>query len=105
MDMPGALSKLSILVADDDATMRDLVSRMLRQVGVGHVLEAADGIAACEKLRNAEAFDIIISDWNMPRMNGIELLERVGAGNKRCGVLMMTGRTDAVSVQRALRAG
>ena len=105
MDASGPLAKLSILVVDDDATMRDLVTRMLRQVGVGHVVEAADGMAAWEKLQNATAFDIVISDWNMPRMNGIEVLERVRAGNPRCGVLMMTGRTDAVSVQRALRAG
>ena len=67
---------MKILVADDSRVMRQIVSRTLRQAGFsGHdLVEAADGKEALEAIRN-EKPDLVLSDWNMPVMNGLELLK------------------------------
>lgn len=71
---------MKILVADDSRVMRQIVIRTLRQAGFGDhdVVEAADGAAAHEAI-NTEAPDLVLSDWNMPNMTGIELLHAVRA--------------------------
>jgi two-component system chemotaxis response regulator CheY len=71
---------MKILVADDSRAMRLIVTRTLRQAGYdGHdVVEAEDGQDALEKVRS-EAPDLVLSDWNMPRMTGIELLRSLRA--------------------------
>ncbi|RKS80187.1 two-component system chemotaxis response regulator CheY [Motilibacter peucedani] len=74
---------MKILIADDSKVMRQIVTRTLRQAGYdGHdIVEAVDGKDAFEKVV-AEAPDLVLSDWNMPNMTGIELLDALrGAGN------------------------
>ncbi|GAA0418746.1 response regulator [Actinoplanes capillaceus] len=75
---------MKILVADDSRVMRQIVVRTLRQAGFGDhdLIEAVDGQQALE-IATKEQPDLIISDWNMPNMTGIDLLRRLrGAGNK-----------------------
>ncbi len=71
---------MKILVADDSRVMRQIVIRTLRQAGyAGHeIVEAENGREALETV-HSEAPDLVLSDWNMPEMNGIDLLERCGA--------------------------
>lgn len=71
---------MKILVADDSRVMRQIVVRTLRQAGFGHhdVVEAEDGADALTKVA-AENPDLILSDWNMPNMTGIELLRALKA--------------------------
>lgn len=70
---------LRVLVADDSRVMRQIVIRTLRQAGYDwEVTEAADGAAALEAVR-ADEPDVILSDWNMPEMTGIELLHALRA--------------------------
>lgn len=73
---------MKILIVDDSKAMRMIVQRTLRQAGItGHdVAEAADGREALDKLRS-ESFDVVMSDWNMPTMSGIELLTAVREAN------------------------
>jgi two-component system, chemotaxis family, chemotaxis protein CheY len=74
---------MKILIADDSRVMRQIVTRTLRQAGFGDhdLLEAADGQEALDKA-TAEGPDLVISDWNMPEMTGIEVLRKLrGAGN------------------------
>lgn len=76
---------MKILVADDSRVMRQIVVRTLRQAGFGHhdVVEAEDGADALAKVA-AENPDLILSDWNMPNMTGIELLRALkGQGDTR----------------------
>jgi two-component system chemotaxis response regulator CheY len=75
---------MKILVADDSRVMRQIVVRTLRQAGFGDhdLIEAADGKEAFE-MATKEQPDLVISDWNMPHMTGIEVLRQLrGAGNK-----------------------
>jgi two-component system chemotaxis response regulator CheY len=74
---------MKILVADDSRVMRQIVVRTLRQAGFGdhELVEAADGKEAFD-LATAEKPDLVISDWNMPHMTGIEVLQKLrAAGN------------------------
>jgi two-component system chemotaxis response regulator CheY len=70
------LSNYTALVVDDFSTMRRIVINLLREAGFGHVSEAEDGTEALRKLEH-ESIHFIVSDWNMPRMTGIELLKAV----------------------------
>jgi two-component system chemotaxis response regulator CheY len=64
---------MKILVVDDFSTMRRIVRNLLKELGFSNVYEAEDGVDALKKLR-VEAFDFVVSDWNMPNMTGIDLL-------------------------------
>ncbi len=63
---------MKILVVDDFATMRNIVCKLLRQLGFENIQEADDRSTALEKLKN-EIFDFVISGWNMHEMSGLEL--------------------------------
>ena len=70
------MRSLRILVVDDSRAMRNIVRRVLRQAGFGHhhVLEAQDGFDAIETIKE-ERPHLVLADWNMPRMNGLDLLK------------------------------
>lgn len=72
---------LKILVVDDFATMRKIIKNILGQLGFKNIIEADDGTTAWEILQK-EPVDLIISDWNMPKMPGIELLKKVRSDEK-----------------------
>ncbi len=87
-------SARTILVVDDDAPVRMLVSTLLKQAGY-EVKEAPDGLAACQILEQPGAgVDLVVTDLVMPRMTGGELVSRVKAGNPAQKVLCMSGYAD-----------
>ena len=71
-------TSLKILVVDDFATMRRIMKNILKQLGYTNIGEADDGTTALEEMKKT-TFDLIISDWNMPKMTGLELLKKVRA--------------------------
>ncbi len=98
-------SKMRILVVDDFATMRRIVRNILKQLGYENVLEAEDGTAALHILKT-EKVDLIISDWNMPQMSGIELLKavRTTEGLKDIPFLMVTAEGQKENVLEAVKS-
>lgn len=99
-------SALTLLLVDDSQTMRGIVRGILVDLGFKRILEAADGAAALEILRQ-EKVDLVICDWNMPKMTGIELLEAV-----RCSLdlystkfIMVTAEANNEHVIRAIESG
>jgi two-component system, chemotaxis family, chemotaxis protein CheY len=98
---------LSILVIDDDDDMRQLICTMIRRMNANIlVIEAHSGEEALERISAAlEPFNIVICDWEMPRMTGIELFKQVHARDPTLPFLMLTGRTDLESVVAAKKAG
>ncbi|GAA3871754.1 chemotaxis response regulator CheY [Saccharothrix violaceirubra] len=82
---------MKILVADDSRVMRQIVIRTLRQAGFGDhdVVEAPDG-AAAHTVVQEENPDLVLSDWNMPNMSGIELLHALRAGGKQVPFAFVT---------------
>lgn len=83
--------KIRFLVVDDFSTMRRIVRNLLKELGYSNFDEAEDGVMALAKLRS-EPFDFVISDWNMPNMDGLTLLQNMRADPALCKipVLMVT---------------
>lgn len=94
------------LVVDDFSTMRSIVRNLLKELGFMNVQEAGDGVEALDKLR-AELFDFVVTDWNMPNMTGIELLQAIRADAKlrHLPVLMVTAEARRENIIMAAQAG
>jgi two-component system, chemotaxis family, chemotaxis protein CheY len=103
--MPAA-SALSVLIVDDQATIRSLVRNGLHQLGITNTREAPDGEAALRELIGKTAH-LIISDYNMPKLDGLGLLRAVRAHEptRKAAFIMLTGRADRELVQRASQYG
>ena len=97
---------MNILVVDDYKTMLRILRNLLRQLNFSNIEEASDGAAALKKLRDC-SIDLIISDWNMEPMTGIELLREVrGDGKlKHIPFIMITAESKAENVIAAKEAG
>jgi two-component system chemotaxis response regulator CheY len=97
---------IKILVVDDFATMRKVVRNLLKQVGYENIVEAEDGVTALKVLKS-QKIDLIISDWNMPNMTGLELLKAVRADDelKATPFLMVTAEALQDNVIAAVKAG
>lgn len=98
--------KIKILVVDDFSTMRRIVKNILKQIGYTEIDEAEDGNGALAKLRQ-DKYDLIVSDWNMPNMTGLDLLKTIRADNALNGipVLMVTAEAKKENVVEAIKAG
>ena len=99
-------SNMKILVVDDFATMRKIVGNLLRQLGFKNIHSADDGSTALAKLKN-EKFDFVISDWNMPKMSGLELLKSLkgDAEMKDIPFMMVTAEALKENIIAAVQAG
>jgi CheY-like chemotaxis protein len=99
---------LNILIVDDNAYIRRLTRTMLTNLGAKSVLEAADGLAALEAIRTSDP-DVMLLDWDMPVLNGIEVLRIVRSPGifprPNLPVIMLTTRGHRSHVNEALRAG
>jgi len=93
---------IKILIVDDFTTMRRIVKGNLRQLGFSNILEAGDGRLALEELKKNKV-DLIISDWNMPNMTGLELLKAVRGdeGLKHIPFVMVTAEGQKASIVEA----
>ncbi len=97
---------MRILVVDDFSTMRRIIKNILKQLGFTNVVDADDGSTAWEIL-NKDKIDFIISDWNMPKMSGIELLRKVRSSEEFADIpfLMVTAEGQQENVIEAVQAG
>ncbi len=96
---------MRVLIVDDFSTMRRIVRNILRQIGLSNVVEADDGTTAWEIL-NREKIDFIVSDWNMPKMPGIDLLRKVRASEQfgNLPFLMVTAEAQQENIIEAVQA-
>ncbi|MDA3921263.1 MAG: chemotaxis response regulator CheY [Salinisphaera sp.] len=97
---------MNFLVVDDFSTMRRIVRNLLKELGYNHVEEAEDGVNALSKLRSAP-FDFVVSDWNMPNLDGLEMLKQIRADDKlkHLPVLMVTAEAKKENIIAAAQAG
>ncbi|HEX16214.1 MAG TPA: response regulator [Deltaproteobacteria bacterium] len=98
--------EMKILIVDDFATMRKILKNILKDLGYTDLLEAEDGKAALDILKK-EKVDLVISDWNMPNMDGLSLLKAIRADDalKDTPVLMVTAEAQKQNVIEAVKAG
>jgi two-component system chemotaxis response regulator CheY len=99
-------NSLNFLVVDDYSTMRRIIKGLLQELGYQSVAEADDGKTALPMLRNGN-FDVLITDWNMPGMPGLDLLKQVRADEKlkKLPVLMVTAEAKREQIVEAAQAG
>ncbi len=98
---------MKILVVDDFPTMRRITRTLLRQLGYSNMLEAEDGKQALEILNRDASIEFVISDWNMPNMTGLELLQAVRASDKlkKMPFLMVTAEAEQENIMAAVKSG
>ncbi|MCK4372246.1 MAG: response regulator [candidate division Zixibacteria bacterium] len=99
----GMKSSISILIVDDESTMRSLLEKILAREGY-QMYTASNGVEALEHLSERK-FDIVISDMKMPKMGGFELLKHIKKEYPGAGVIIMTAYGDTYSVKDALLLG
>jgi len=94
------------LVVDDFSTMRRIVRNLLKELGYSNVDEAEDGVIALSKLRGGD-FEFVVSDWNMPNMDGLTLLQHIRSSPELAAlpVLMVTAEAKKENIIAAAQAG
>lgn len=99
-------SALKFLVVDDFSTMRRIVRNLLKELGFTNVEEAEDGAVALQKIK-AGSFDFVVTDWNMPNMDGLTLLQslRADPAYKNLPVMMITAEAKKENIIAAAQAG
>ena len=102
----GIDTSVKVLVVDDFATMRRIVKGVLKQLGFSDIIEAEDGDVALKELKK-EKVGLIVSDWNMPNMSGLDLLKAVREDDKLKSIpfLMVTAEGQKENVVQAVQAG
>ncbi len=97
---------LKFLIVDDFSTMRRIVRGLLKEIGYNNAEEAEDGVAALQLLKNTK-FDFVVSDINMPNMNGFDLLKAIKADDalKHLPVLMVTAEARKEDIVLAAQSG
>ncbi|MGB0895360.1 MAG: chemotaxis response regulator CheY [Parashewanella sp.] len=97
---------MKILIVDDFSTMRRIIKNLLRDLGFNNTQEADDGTTALPMLQKGD-FDFVVTDWNMPGMQGIDLLKAIRADDnlKTIPVLMVTAEAKREQIIAAAQAG
>lgn len=97
---------MKILIVDDFSTMRRIIKNLLRDLGFNDITEADDGQTALPLLQSGK-FDFLVTDWNMPGMDGLTLLKTVRADEKLkdLPVLMVTAEAKREQIVEAAQAG
>ncbi len=95
---------MNILVVDDYQTMIRIIRNLLKQLGFNNVDEATDGTAALAKIGEKQ-YGLIISDWNMEPMTGLDLLKQVRGGGNQVPFIMVTAESKTENVLAARQAG
>ena len=97
---------IKILVVDDFPTMRRIIKNLLKDLGFENVDEAEDGAIGLEKIRHGN-FDLVVSDWNMPNMDGLVMLQQIRADPalSKTPVLMVTAEAKKENIIAAAQAG
>ena len=100
---------MKILLVDDSRTMRNIQKKTLEALGPGvEFSEAGDGLEALTVIASVKAgggFDLVMIDWNMPNMNGLELITKIRETDKKTPLIMATTEAEKQRVMDAIRAG
>jgi len=97
---------MKILVVDDSSTMRRIISNTLATIGQTDIVQAGDGVEGLAALENNPDVGLVLSDWNMPNMNGLDFLTKIRATKgKGLPVVMVTTEAEKSNVITAIKAG
>jgi two-component system chemotaxis response regulator CheY len=95
----------SVLIVDDSSIMRKMIRNILTGIGIENIFEAADGIEGLEKLRESDV-DLVLTDWNMPRMNGLDFIRSIRTNHKDRDLFIAMVTSESLDdIDQALEAG
>ena len=104
--MAVSIDHLRILLVDDSIETLNLIRSMLQEMGINQVFIAKDGREALDFLGDCDdLIDLVLCDWNMPRLSGIEVLRQLRTVDPDCPFVMITGAADSDSISKAKTAG
>lgn len=92
------------LVVDDSRVMRRIIIRSLEEIGMAEVVEANDGEEAIAEFAKHD-FALVLTDWNMPKKNGLELIQAIRATGSKVPIIMITTESEKARVFSAIEAG
>jgi two-component system chemotaxis response regulator CheY len=93
-----------VLVVDDSGTMRKIIARALMACGYNDIVEAADGVLGLDAFKQ-DSFELVLTDWNMPNRNGLDLARDIRATGSSVPIFMITTEGDKDRVVEAITAG
>ncbi len=98
---------MKVLLVDDSAVMRKVLTRALRQAGldIGDIVEAGDGLEGLSVLEAESNVELVLSDWNMPNMNGVDFVAQARAKGFDMPIVMVTTESGDDRVSQANEAG
>jgi two-component system chemotaxis response regulator CheY len=98
---------LDVLLIDDSSVMRKVLTRALRQGGldIGEIIEAADGMEGLAALEQGKSVDVVLCDWNMPNLNGLDFVSQARAKGYEVPIVMVTTESGDERIQQARQAG
>ncbi|MCD4757965.1 MAG: response regulator [Arcobacteraceae bacterium] len=98
---------MRILIVDDSSTMRRIIGNVVQQLGVSKedFDEAEDGVVAWKLFQEKNNYDVVLTDWNMPNMNGLDLVKHIRTADKKVPIVMITTEGGKGEVITALKAG
>lgn len=95
---------MKALVVDDSMTIRRIIIKALGIVGINETVEAANGLEAVEAAKDSDV-GLVLLDWNMPKMNGMEALKTMRAAGNKVPIIMVTTEAEKTRVIEAIKAG
>jgi two-component system chemotaxis response regulator CheY len=98
------INAMNVLVVDDSKTMIRILSNTLKRLGIVNFKTGLDGVEGLELFKNNK-FDIVMTDWNMPNMNGLQLIKHIRELDKDIPIIMITTEGGKKEVITALKAG
>ncbi len=93
-----------VLIADDSGVMRRIIIRALNACGVTDIVEAVDGVEAISRF-SQHKFDLVMTDWNMPNKDGLEVIQEIRATGSAVPIIMITTESEKGAVLKAIQAG
>jgi len=96
---------MKILLVDDSRTMRNIWKKIVASLGTVEVAEAGDGVEGLAAVKAQGPFDLMLVDWNMPNMNGLEMITKVRETDKSSIIIMVTTEAEKPRIIEAIKAG
>ncbi|MHC4871341.1 MAG: response regulator [Planctomycetota bacterium] len=96
---------MKFLIVDDSSTMRRIICNSVKTIGECEIIEAGDGVEGLEAFNGNPGITMILTDWNMPNMNGLTFLEKVREIDKDVPIVMITTEAEKQNVVTAIKAG
>lgn len=96
---------MKVLIVDDSQIMRKIITGVLKKLKVNDIIEAVNGQEAVTKISESDDIGLVLMDWNMPTMNGLDAVKKIRAGGSKVPIVMCTTEAEKEKVIEAIKTG